>query len=405
LVLLATRWTIIIYILELEFRQKMASATNVATGSFKRVQWMWNSNADPFSKSQPATWKPYSDVENIIIEEAFQAGQKHAILDDYSIDFKHKIQILNSNSNKQCPVKRMMCNADDNPVREERFTFTPISPKRPFGGLYGWFSPFVREAAKHLNITKAQLPSKYKRVIPMIVEKATVGIIEEGKKIGKQREAEQMAKMLREKKHAEMKEVWECCAYLYTMESFLYKRINETMRLIGDKEYEQDWRDKARTLGPFCLLLWDNPSSDQTTKRGTKLYRGANLSNELISTFKDDCSKEDKPVRSFQSFTSCSRNRDKAELFGNVLFIMTVRHAFSVDLKSFSQYPGEEEELVSPGVCFTVDRVEFDKHKKKYVIYLNLVQQLNRELIYSFYIRFYIFIYLSRSPHFLVYFS
>jgi hypothetical protein len=382
----------------------MASATNLATESSTRLQWMWNSNTDPFSKSQPAAWKPYSDVENIIIEEAFQAGQKHAILDDYSIDFKHNIQILNNDSDKQRPVKRMMCNIDDNPVREERFTFTPISPKRPFGGLYGWISPFIREAAKHLNIKKNQLPSKDKTFIPMIVEKAAVGIIEAGKKIGKQREAEQMAKILREKKHAEMKEVWECCAYLYTMESFLYKRINETMRLIGDKEYEQDWRDKARTLGPFCLLLWDNPSSYKSTERGTPLYRGANLYDELISTFKDDCSKRKKPVRSFQSFTSCSRNRARAEAFGNVLFIMIVKHAFSVDLKSVSRYPREEEELVSPGVCFTVDRVEFDKHKNKYVIYLNLAQQYNRELTYSFYIRFYLaFIHLVHS--FLVYFS
>ncbi len=33
-----------------------------------RVQWMWKANIDPFSKSEPAEWKPYSDVENIMIE-------------------------------------------------------------------------------------------------------------------------------------------------------------------------------------------------------------------------------------------------------------------------------------------------------------------------------------------------
>jgi hypothetical protein len=172
--------------------------------------------------------------------------------------------------------------------------------------------------------------------------------------------------------------------------------MNETMRLIGDKEYEQDWRDKVRTWGPFCLLLWDNPSNYQATQKGTIFYRGTDLSDELISIFKEDCSIEDKPVRSFQSFTSCTRDRAVAEMFGNVLFIMTVQHAFSVDLKPFSKYPDEEEELISPGVCFTVDRVEFDHHNNKYVIYLELAQQYRRKFQYSFKIRFCIAIY---SPH------
>ena len=53
----------------------------MATSS-TRVQWMWKSNIHPFSKSEPAEWRPYSDVENRIIEEAYQAGQSHAVLDD-----------------------------------------------------------------------------------------------------------------------------------------------------------------------------------------------------------------------------------------------------------------------------------------------------------------------------------
>ncbi|CAF1467888.1 unnamed protein product, partial [Rotaria sordida] len=316
----------------------------------------------------------------MIIEEAFQTGQKHAVLDGYTIDFKEGIQISNNDRSKQHPVKRITCSIDDHPVREERFTYTPISPKQPFAGRYGWISPFIRATVKHLNITKENLPSKDATVIPMIVEKAADGIIQEGKKIEKQREAEWIAKMLREKQHASMKEVWKSCAYLYSLEGFLYKKMNETMRLIGDKDYEQDWRDKVPTLGPFCLLLWDNPASYKTTKQGTILYRGAKLSDELVSMFKEDCKKKrkNKPIRSFQSFTSCSRDSAVAEMYGNTLFIMTIKHAFSVDLKACSQYPDEEEELVSPGVCFTVERVEFDQEKDKYVIYLELIQQYNQ---------------------------
>lgn len=352
-----------------------------ASGPSARIQWMWNASDRPFSKTVPPDWKPYSDVETIIIEEAFQAGQTHAMLDVYSVDLKHRVQILNKDSDKQRPVKRMICGKGDLPAREERFTFTPIDPKHPFGGLYGWISPFIRAAAKHLNLTKENLPSKDKSVVPMVVERAAAGIIEEGKKIGKQCEAEKIATILLKRKNAKIDDVWKCCAYLYSLESFLYKKINETMRLIGDKTYERDWRDKAKTLGPFCLLLWDNPTTDKTIERGTILYRGAKLSDELIAIFMRDCSKKERQVHSFQSFVSCSRLQAQAEQFGNVLFIMNVKHAFSVDLALYSKYPEEEEVLISPGVCFTVDRVYYDKRREKHVIDLFLIQQYRRKLI------------------------
>ena len=374
-----------------------AASADVAV-SATRIQWMWISSENPFSTSEPIEWVPYSDIENMIIEKAFTAGKSYAMLDGYHIDFKHSVQVSNSDGSKQRPVKRMVQNRSDHQVREERFTYTLISPTRPFAGLYGWISPFIRAVVKDLKITQEQLPSKDKTTVPMIVEKAALGILEEGKNVGKPVQAEELANILMEKKNAEIKEVWKCCARLYSLESFLYKILNETMRLIGSEEHEEIWRNRVRTLGPFCLLLWDNPFGDKTTERGTLLYRGATLSEQQISAFKDDCSKVSKPSRSFPSFTSCSRNRAKAEPFGNVLFIMTVNHAFSVDLEPFSEYPNEEEELLSPGVCFTVDRVEFNEEKKKHEIYLSLVQQYRREYTHSFYIRFCIFI---NSTHFL----
>ena len=121
---------------------------------------MWNSNTDPFSKSESVNWHYYSDVENIIIEEAFVAGKTHAILDDYHIDFKNNVQISNNDVNKQRPVKRKVCDEAEKFLREDRFLPNPIAPDRPFGDRYGFISPFIKEVAKHLNITKGQLPSK-----------------------------------------------------------------------------------------------------------------------------------------------------------------------------------------------------------------------------------------------------
>ncbi|CAF4259320.1 unnamed protein product, partial [Rotaria sordida] len=130
------------------------------------------------------------------------------------------------------------------------------------------------------------------------------------------------------------------------------------MRLVGDKKQEKVWRSKICTLGPFCLLLWDDPFNTKLTIKKT-LYRGATLTDEQIAAYAKMV-EDDKAYGSFQAYTSCSRNRDKAEEFGNTLFIMEVIIAFIADLSPLSEYSAEEEELVTPGVCFRVKSVEFN---------------------------------------------
>jgi hypothetical protein len=351
----------------------MAHAASTRLEPLKDIEWMWQSNANPWSKYEPAEWSHYSDVENLIIEEAFSNNQPQAMFDRYYIDFKHKVQILNDDHQKQRSVKRVVCNKEDKHLREERFMVAPIISKRSTGGEYGWVSPFIIEVRRDLGLKKDQLASKDKELIPILVEKAALGIIEEGTQIGRRYEAEKLANLLREQKYKRFEEVWERCAYLYSLESFLYKTLNEAMRLIGTKEHEQNWRSKIRTLGPFCLLLWDDPINKKV-KRDTTLYRGAKLKPEDIAMY-EDMAKHPDEYRSFQAFTSCSRNRAKAEKFGNTLFIIEVLFAFIADISSLSQYPKEEEELVTPGVCFSVQDVKFDSKTNKHVITLQLRQR------------------------------
>ena len=84
-----------------------------------------------------------------------------------------------------------------------------------------------------------------------------------------------------------------------------------------------------------------------------------------------------KEYRSFQAFTSCSRNRKKAKQFGNTLFIMNISSVFTADISALSEYPDKEEELVIPGICFSVQGVEFDSKAKKHLIYSRLRQRFN----------------------------
>ncbi|CAF1273379.1 unnamed protein product [Rotaria sordida] len=363
----------------------MAEAISTTSkNSLKCVEWMWQANSNPWSDSEPAKWNHYSDVENLIIERAYSNKETRAVLDDYYIDFTQNRQISNTDDCKERPVKRVVRKREDKHLREERFVDLPVSTGRSFGGEYGWVSPFIIEVRRDLKLEPEELPSKKPEMIPMLIEKAAQGIVKEGKFIRKEEEAKELANMLLEQKTNGIKQIWQCCVYMYSLESFLYKTLNATMRLVGDKEHEHVWRSKIRTLGPFCLLLWDDPCNKKATIYKT-LYRGANLNKQQIAKY-EEMSKNSDEYGSFQAFTSCSRNRQKAEEFGNTLFIMEVEIAFTANLAGLSEYPSEEEELITPGVSFRVTKVKFDQKINKHLIYMTLRQRFSKNstsLIFS----------------------
>lgn len=343
------------------------------SNSLKTVEWMWKENPDSFSNDLDE-WNHYSDVENIIIEKAYSRKAKHATLDNGYIDFTDNIHVSIKDSYKKRSVQRVVRDREDKHLREARFINLPIVSNGSCGGQYGWVSPFVVEIRRYLKLQPDELPSKKPELVPILVKKAADGIMEEGKHIGKQKEAKEMANTLLAQRRKSVEEVWRCCAYLYSLESFLYKSLNAAMRLVGSKSDQQVWQNKVRTLGPFCLLLWDDPFNKKVNC-DIKLYRGATLVSDEVDMYKKMANKG--TYGSFQGFTSCSRNRSKAEKFGNALFIMKVLFAFTTDISEISEYPEEEEELVAPSVSFRVERVKLDPETKKHLIYLELRQRFN----------------------------
>ncbi|CAF4105442.1 unnamed protein product, partial [Rotaria sp. Silwood2] len=126
----------------------------------KCIEWFWKSNDNPFSTMESAQWNRYSDIENTIIEEAFTTLKKaYVILDDYHIDFEHRVQISNDDKSKQRPVKRVEINKDEGRLREARFMPNPL------------------------------VSTNWENRKREMVEKAILGILHEGKLAGKQCEA------------------------------------------------------------------------------------------------------------------------------------------------------------------------------------------------------------------------
>lgn len=330
--------------------------------SLTGVQWMWKSNSDPWNSTQKEEWRSYSDVETAIIEQAYQAKSSEVLIDDYHINFKKSVQISNSNTTNQRPIKRFDRSRSTASLRlrEARFMPTPIHPATPFADQV-FFLGFVGEIFNMFGVNESNAlnePVNRRRMI----EKAAEGIIAEGKLVGKQKEAEWMAQQLLNVIDKSNQEVWQCCAHLYTMESFLYQKMNEYMRLCGDASHKELWKSKMETFGPFAYILSMFTHSKDFKKM--YVYRGANLSDDLIQKFRQNIG----IYLMFPAFTSTSRNRAKAEQFGNTLFIIHTNTSSGNDVAPFSDYPDEEETLLNADFNFHIRSCTFDQAKNKWII-------------------------------------
>ncbi|CAF3890915.1 unnamed protein product [Rotaria sp. Silwood1] len=70
-------------------------------------QWFWNASSDPFSKSEPPTWTPYSLADNAKIESAFQKGDTKVQLGNYVIHIRDHMQVNQNDFTRQRPIKRV----------------------------------------------------------------------------------------------------------------------------------------------------------------------------------------------------------------------------------------------------------------------------------------------------------
>jgi hypothetical protein len=301
-------------------------------------------------------WIPFGDIDNEIIEEAFSKNRKKIQLDNYLIDLDRLIQIDKQDSSIERPIKRCIRQLHETPLRSERF-YSPEKLVKSFTNNDTNDHRFINEYHKRYS-TKS---------IDEMLEKAAEGIIKEGILLGQQIEAEWIAQRIRSVIGKSKAEVEKCIISLYTYETFLYRLINTTLR-------END-QSKFDTLGRFIQLLFHCDCSPTLEKVGYdgQLYRGAQLDDKTIESYKQSIGL----VKTWDAFSSTSKNRAKAECYGNVLFIInrhkSTRYRFSgMDISAISHYPEEEEVLIRAARNFIVEKVEKDNDNGKYIIFLSL---------------------------------
>ncbi|CAF1413831.1 unnamed protein product [Didymodactylos carnosus] len=238
---------------------------------------------------------------------------------------------------KQYPIKRVQLATDRSNIhlREERFSLPVILATSANASTTTAASTNEKEKRLYYlrldgNLSRAYESSEVQstdKTVADVVEEAANEIVVEGAKLSKEKEAQWLAKQLREAKHfgeskkADLfdenisRQIGETCIYLYTIESFWYSILNSALR-----NYETITLEQITTLGPFSWLL------------DRYLYEKSNVDNR-------------------GTHARCG-----------------------VDVSSLSGLTDEEEYIMYPGSKFNFVRYEYDKDTKKHFIYLKATE-------------------------------
>ncbi|CAF3074168.1 unnamed protein product [Rotaria sp. Silwood2] len=324
------------------------------------IAWYYQSDVNPWPNtstidSNLKQWTKYRDIEKDLIEEGYQEKKSYAILDRYRIDFKHLIQINLNDETKQRPVKREANFNRIECLRENRFgsTLPIMSSSSSYGNFDSW-CPFL---TAWLNSSSGKQTFVH---FPKCIEKCAQGIIKEAALHDSHSnvEAAYMAEKLHQYSAKSRMKIAELCIHFYTKDSFLYFVLNKALR-------EHDC-SKLETLGPLCYLIrgYSRLSKDYI---GT-VYKGVHLTNIEIEAHKRNIGE----WKTWEAYTSTSKDRQMAEMFGNTLFIIEITDVKlsaprAYDIAHISSYPNEKEVLMPGGVSFQILNVVQDA-SQKYII-------------------------------------
>jgi hypothetical protein len=339
----------------------------------RNFQWCWSSN------KEEEQWQKYTDVENEIIEDAYNEKVTREVEIDGKciVDLEHFVQHKKNDLYKQFRIQRVQLdrNRTNDYLREERFV-TPVLLAASSTSSVLQQDPLPKQ------YWKLELENKIKTMADL-AEDAALGMIKEGTTLGKVHEARWLAKQVLKVKHFGSdvkaqysrvpKEIGETCVYLYTKESFWYKSVIGFLHKPETVTIEQ-----LKTFGPFCHLMHWYLKKNYITDTVTTVYRSLNLNDEQRLEFT-------KANIKLISFTSTTKSRENAERFGNTLLIIHLNVEYQLgkaeedaicgtDISALSDFPDEKEFLIWPGSDFCFVKEEYDTSKDKYVIHLESLQ-------------------------------
>ena len=356
--------------------------------------WVWSRSAAGVGEREGDQWVKFSDVENEMVEDAFNGQQVEVQLDgNYRVDLQAKVRWRSDRTQQTNRIERLVVDprGETRPLRADRF----VSPV-PFLDPQQWTTTTTTGEIDVDDVTKMRGPMRLPRIYQTLelekktktmadlVDDAARGIVRQGDLEGRGCEARWLAAQLVAVREFGVginalhyfnipPAIGQTCIYLHSKESFWYKFIFALM-----KNPDAVSVDQVKTIGPFCHLLhWFMKNASLFERPASLVYRSL-----LVNDVEPWQQWQKSPSLRFVSFTSTTKDRTKAEALGNALLIIDLKvkekmehydeevHC-GTDLSSFSAHPHEDEFLIWPGTDFSFLHYEFQKNKNKHLIFLH----------------------------------
>ena len=381
-----------------------------ALEKISKGRWQWKSNPDPWSKTEPPKWEPYSLGHNYLIEKAYYDQQKEVDLGDdivYPLDL---LQRKKENPQAQRPIRRVNWIEDEEMNdRSARYfeTELPKTINKIFGGLEDFITFFSRRNQQILDFRNQFQEFEQSRDFNILNHKIIPTLIDCFKEVllkpnlKQQKDSAAISKLkkkvlldayteittlisLFQKEFLSIEEFYRQILRAYTMNTDLDSILNSSLR-------NENWMEIDKILSyAFCLCksffnltLKTNPAQDNQnieteTLPSILLYRGTAFDESVLSFY----NMEKVQYFSWNSVTSTSKNKETAKKFmhGNVdipkkkspvMFVIEIplasefesEYLTGIDIHQYSAIPKEDEVVLPPGSVFELVEVVTDKDK------------------------------------------
>jgi len=240
--------------------------------------FFWKANLDPWNQKEEPLWSPYDEEDQFILIEAYNNyfnDKSKKIVDlkkpaDHFIDFSKMLQINKHNPDKQRSVQRCHPKLVTNIIRKNRFStsnkntiFKPdFIEKKTLKEDYdfrNFFKNIKDEKTKKVNIIYFKVFPEFhckleieeelcffqdefsieislEEIKSILIQEISNLAIDEEKSCGKNNSAQRYKKQI--EKIEDYKTFFEKMVYIYTMESYLYKKLNNFLRNMNKIAFE-----------------------------------------------------------------------------------------------------------------------------------------------------------------------
>jgi len=373
--------------------------------SEKDFLFFWKANIEPWEIKELPNWAPYDQEDQYILSQAYNTfliDQTQNKVDlkkpaDHFIDLSQMMQFNKIDSYKCRQIQRSFPGQIKNIVRINRFNtkaknyqynidfmgekvlnqydysffFRNIEQqkKKKFNKIYFCVFP---ENPCELELEESLSFFDDNSIIQISLEDLKLNLIQEMNTISKEGEKNQkihsaLNYKLEIEKIKDLKSFCKQIVHIYTMEGFLYKKLNHFLRKLDQKEFQNI---KYYYISLLSCFKYINQNTQINMNQNLIVYRASRCSDEEFKKY--EVNNNSKIIRVFKEFLSTSSDhlvsmnlfKKNDPNFKEFLWeisipseIIKYESSYFADISKYSQYPSEKELLIRSGAVIQIDKI------------------------------------------------